>query len=220
MSQDESIKIRTLPRQNEKKKDSKVEVKTKSPRWIIYVGTVSSLFLAALILMDQPQKQPVQQSEMSSVTSRQNASVSKHLQDSYMQQQMLKQARQIENAKAKVGNLEPDTFATDSSATFGVQFDQDEAAARVYEDLNINEKSYSDVTPDDKISARLANRKWMNELDRRERVVFVRNFIKSAYNRGYEVEIDANLVVVGVKKITQARKVDINQIMDKLALGR
>jgi hypothetical protein len=57
----------------------------------------------------------------------------------------------------------------------------------------------------------------MNEMERAEKIQFISNFIRSAYDRGYEVEIDANLVVVGVKKINHNKVLDINQVIDRLA---
>lgn len=234
MSQnDESIKIRTLPRKNEKSKDHAAPspapaakaVKSTSPRWIIYVGTTSCLLLAGVLFFDKPtdskvaaaNAQKVQQAEMASTAARRNASVSRHMQESHMHRQLLVQAQQLENAKVKTTDLQADQFALDPARTFGVQFDQEDTADRVYEDLNLNGKSFGDSTPDDKINARLANRRWVNELEKRERITFVRNFIKSAYDRGYEVEINENLVVVGVKRITDTKKLNIDQIMDKLA---
>jgi hypothetical protein len=232
MSQnDESIKIRTLPRKNEKPKDQATPAqavkasKPTSPRWIIYVGSTSCLLLASVLFFEQPSDpklvaaaaQKVQQIEMASTAARQNASVSRHMQESHMHRQLMVQAQQLENSKVKTTDLQADQFALDSARSYGVQFDQEDTADRVYEDLNLNAKSFGDSTPDEKINARLANRRWVNELEKRERITFVRNFIKSAFDRGYEVEINENLVVVGVKRITDTKKLNIDQIMDKLA---
>lgn len=226
MSQDESIKIRALPRKNEKKPETvPAETKPAPPRWIIYVGTLSVLLFAMAILWDaQPKKtmtasasKKVQQTEMASTAARQNASVTRHMQESVMHQQMMVQAQQLENAKMKTRDLQADAYALDTKGNFGVQFDQEDTADRVYEDLNLNSKSYAEQTPDEKINARLANRRWVNELEKRERITFVKNFIKSAYDRGYEVEINENLVVVGVKRVSQTKKLNIDQIMDKIA---
>lgn len=134
-----------------------------------------------------------------------------------MQRQMMVQAQQLENAKMKTRDLQADAYALDPAATYGVQFDQEDTADRVYEDLNLNSKTFTEQTPDEKINARLANRRWVNELEKRERITFVKNFIKSAYDRGYEVEINENLVVVGVKRVSQTKKLNIDQIMDKIA---
>ncbi len=228
MSQDESIKIRTLPRKNEKAKEeapkSPSATKPAAPRWIIYLGTSSCLLLAGVLFFDAPKSpgqvasaKQVQQTEMASVTKRQNDTVSRHLQESHMHRQLMVQAQMLENSKAKTKNLEADDFALDTKQTFGVQFDQDDTTDRVFEDLNVNAKSFSESTPDEKINARLANRRWVNEYERRERITFIRNYIKSAYDRGFEVEINENLVVVGVRRITEPKKLNIDQILNKMA---
>jgi hypothetical protein len=226
MGQDESIKIRTLPRKNEKKKDEpSAETKPAPPRWIIYIGTTSAVLLAAVLYFDSPamtaKKQAaakkIQQTEMASVAARQNEAVSRHLQESHMHRQLMVQAQQLENAKMKTTDLQADDYALDSARTYGVQFDQEDTAGNVYEDLNLNNKAYTELTPDDKINARLANRRWVNELEKRERITFIKNFIKSAYDRGYEVEINENLVVVGVKRVTETKKLNIDQIVDRIA---
>jgi len=229
MSQDESIKIRTLPRKNEKKKEEKAsEPKPAAPRWIIYVGTTSCLLLAGVLFFDRPVEkkavktvavQPkIQQTDMASTAvARQNASVNRHLQESHMHQQLMIQAQMLENSKMKTKDLRADDYTLDSAKNYGIQFDQEDTADRVYDDLNANPKSFAETTPDEKINARLANRKWVNELERRERITFIKNFIKSAYDRGYEVEINENLVVVGVKRITEVKKLNIDQIVNKLA---
>jgi len=228
MAQDDGIKIRTLPRKNEKKKDEpqQAQPKPSTPRWIIYVGTSSCVLLASVLFLDAPKPQKpvaaaqkqIQQTSMASVATRQsNDKVSRHLQESHMRREMMVQAHQLENMKMKTANLEADPFAMDTSRTYGVQLDQEDTSDRVYEDLNINAKGYGESTPHEKINARLANRKWVNELERRERITFVRNFIRSAYDRGYEVQLDENLVVVGVTKVKNNRKLNIDQILDKIA---
>jgi hypothetical protein len=227
MGQDESIKIRTLPRKNEKKKeDASADTKPAPPRWIIYVGTTSAILLAAVLYFDSPsvsaKKQAaamkIQQTEMASIAARQNEAVSRHLQESHMHRQLMVQAQQLENAKVKTKDLKADDYALDTDRTYGVQFDQEDTAGSVYEDLNVNNnKAYTELTPDDKINARLANRRWVNELEKRERITFIKNFIKSAYDRGYEVEINENLVVVGVKRVTETKKLNIDQIVDRIA---
>jgi hypothetical protein len=224
MSQDESIKIRTLPRKNEKAKDEaqkpNLAPKPVTPRWIIYVGTSSCVLLAGVLFFDKPQTPAalqVQQTEMASVAQRQNAAVSRHLQESHMHRQLLVQRQMLENSKIKTQDLKADEFALDPARSYGVQLDLEANTDRVFEDLNVNSKNFAESTPDEKINARLANRRWVNELERRERVTFIRNFIKSAYDRGYEVEINENLVVVGVKKITDPKKMNIDQILNKMS---
>ncbi len=227
MSQhDSSIKIRALPRKGEKPKP-KSEDKPSSPRWIIYVGTSSAIILAMTFLFNEPEQKKsnttvvskkVQQTDSASTASRRSASISRHLQESQMHRRLLEQAQVLENAKVRTRDLRADAYVADEDARkFGVQFDQEDSADRVFEDLNVNSKSFAEQTPDEKINAKLANRRWVNEVEKQERITFLKNYIKSAYDRGFEVEINENLIVVGVRRVNEAKKLNIDQIVDKFA---
>lgn len=219
MGQDQGTKIRTIPRKNEKAKakETATDAKPSAPRWIIYVGVTSVILLMATLFLDLRPPAKVQKTEMASVRNAENEKVSRLLQESYMHRQLMVQAQQIENMKMKNQDLKAEDYALDPNRTYGVQFDQEDSADRVYEDLNDRANVDFERTPAEEISARLANRRWVNELERRERVTFVKNFVRSAYERGYEVQLDQNLVVVGVRKITENRKINIDQLIDKLA---
>lgn len=231
MAQDDGYQIRTLPRSGDKKKQQAATQKPAptTPRWIIYVGTTSAVALAALFLAQavqtknllHPAKQVQQHDFASKAQPKANDLVAKHMQDAKMKREMMVKARQMDYLAAKANNLDLDAEEgindVDQSRTYGLQFDQEDTAERVYEDLHGPKAAYAETLPEDKINARLANRRWVNEFEKAERIQFIKNFIRSAYERGYEVEIDSNLVVVGVKKITEQKKLNIDQIIDKIA---
>lgn len=224
MAQDQSIKIRALPRKNEKpasQTETKPATTSQTPRWIIYVGTTTCAAIAGLFIVSKkaPTKPAVQQKEMASIQiTRGYDSVNKHLQDTYLKHEMMIKARQNENMKVKNdGPMELSEDELDPSRIYGVTLDQENTAERIYEDLNGTARSYADSTPDEKINNRLANRRWVNDLERAERIQFVKNFLRSAYEKGYEVQLDENLKVVGVKKINETRKVNIDQVIDRMA---
>jgi hypothetical protein len=236
------IKIRTLPRGNEKdgKKSEPTEkpkTTNKPPRWIIYVG-VAAVALGAFTFLSKGPMTPKQelaakakakkagQMELASTNARINDNVTRHLQDAQIQRDLMKRTREMENApfRAELVNLDEEEtldLPDQNTTTYGVQLDGDGAAERVFEDLDVNRgPRNADLLPGDKINARIANRKWLTEMERAEKIQFISNFIRSAYDRGYEVEIDQNLVVVGVKKINQNKILDINQVIDRLAKGQ
>ncbi|MGZ3723293.1 MAG: hypothetical protein ACXVA9_10200 [Bdellovibrionales bacterium] len=234
------IKIKALPRSNEgaqaKKPDGTEKPKVaKPPRYIIYVG-IAALALGAFtffsngpkssktIQAEKAKSKAAGKADLASTTTRINESVTRHLQDAEIQHEMMKRTRELENAPFKNAINEGDddllALLPDENKSFGVQLDSDGAAERVYEDLNGEPTTYSDTLPADKINARIANRKWMNEMERTEKINFISTFIRSAYDRGYEVEIDQNLVVVGVKRINKNKILDINQVIDRLAKGQ
>jgi hypothetical protein len=226
----EEIKIRSLPRGNEKasqteKPDPKAKAKdAKVPRWIIYVGTASALALVTLFALPKPKSSPGAVSRAPvAMPVQEDAAVDRYLQDAQLKQQMMVRKRELENMqfKSALKTSEPDAedflALPEGERNLGVQMDADNSAERVFEDLNDAAINDGESLPAERINSRLANRRWVNELERRERIQFVTNFIRSAYDRGLEVEIDQNLVVVGVRKINQTRKVNINQVIDRLA---
>jgi hypothetical protein len=236
------IKIRALPRSNEgqaKQKQTPNQNQSEKPkmpaqkRWIIYVG-VCALALGVFTFFYPNQKAiktasakkaktKVQgQIDLASVTTRINENVSRHMQDAEIKTEMMKRNSEMDNASFKnsirdVKESEDDASLPEDRHSYGVQLDNDENVDRMLEDINPESPHYNESTPADKINARIADRKWMNEMERAEKIQFISNFIRSAYDRGYEVEIDANLVVVGVKKINHNKVLDINQVIDRLA---
>lgn len=228
MSQDSSIKIRTLPRANEGQKQQPKP--TPPPRWIIYVGTSALALLIGAQVYPNLQKQKVVRTPTSAAKPAQAAqpsrsydSVNRHLQESSAKAEMLVRVREMDNRKAQDVNLDmPDEDYTAANDTEhigqGVTFDSENTAERLYADLNEDAVTgYADTLPGDKINARLANRRWVNELERAERVAFVRNYIRAAAEKGYEVQIDQNLVVVGVRKIQKTNKMSIDQVLNNVA---
>lgn len=233
MAQD-NIQFRTIPRSNEKLKPSaeKTAVEVSQSSWGKAYIAVISVPLAALALWAffpqflsktahkkmQLAPRSVSSSESEEVHGRITASVQRHLSESRMRREMMERKQQMENMKVQNSEEGGTHLADDHSVSLGVPLmDQDKTMERIYGDLDLNSRGYSDVVPHDWINARLANRKWLNEHERAERIQFVRNFILTAYERGYEVQLNENLVVIGVRRLRKDRVVTIDQIMDRLA---
>ncbi len=236
MSQNADIKIRALPRgtdKSERKKDSGKPNKKagNSPRWIIYVGIISCLLMVAVLLYPGQDRLHVkkpsvakhrvpQTQDLASVGGRMNDVVGKYMQEASIKREVMQQQRQLENMNVARLDMNSGNYMAggeEKRGDFGVQLDQENSAEEVYRDINGTGSGYADVAPHDRINNRLANRRWMNEMERAERINFVRNFLKSAYDRGYEVQLDQNLVVVGVRRINRMQKINIDQIIDRMA---
>lgn len=233
MGQDE-IKIRAVPRSNEKPKNSADQG---SPAfllrrpWWMYLAGFSALILVSTVVLLRPRPpiatagHPTEEKRSVSAVdpgaeseSRIGASISRHMTDAKIRQEMMMRRQELDNAKWRddLEHEEGSAFA-DESGSPGPLMDHDKSAERVFEDLDLNSRNFTAISPHDKINARLANRKWLNEVERTERINFVRNFVRSAYDRGYEVQLNENLVVVGVRKLRKDRVVTIDQIMDRMA---
>lgn len=228
MDQGTKTKIRTLPRP-EKAEGHPVEHENHenswmSPRLLVNLGIVACCGVMALMLTSKSPKQKineakkaVQSQDLTSVKApgTPNDMVAKYLQESQLKTEMIRRARQLENMNSR-GDASDSGAVDYDPKNYGVQMDQEDTASKVFDDLHDSDAIPPELLPGDRINARLAKNKWTNELERNERITFVREFIKSAYAKGYEVQLDQNLVVVGVKKITN-QKVNIDQVLSKLA---
>lgn len=223
MGTDPSIKIRTIPRSNEKQAFKPVSRSKRNLKWLIAAMLVAIGALGALATYHQQKskKQVVRKSTARAATrtvAQQGLPGQVH--DTQLAEMMLKQRTALENQRTMGDRNDRETdnlmLAEPEERSLGVNFESENTSERVYEDLYGEKTGYKDTLPDDKINARLANRKWLNEVERAERLHFIKNFIRQAYDRGYEVELDQNLVVVGVKKLG-SRKVNIDEVLNRLA---
>lgn len=221
MDREPSIKIRTLPRPEDVQKAAEPAVEAEAPasHWFVNLGIVGCCAAMAFMFLTKNPKTSapeVQSQDLTSVKATADAAVDKYLRESQMKTEMLHRTRQLENLNSRSDDYETSFENGIERQSYGVQFDQEDTAAKVFEDLHDNDYQPAELLPGDRINARLAKNKWTNEFERRERVTFVRQFIRSAYDKGYEVQLDQNLVVVGVRKIGN-QKVSIDQVLNKLS---
>ena len=230
----DEIKIRTLPRGNEiKKPNGLADVHGKGdagpkpflpwlPKFIIAFSVVGA-FVAVIALLKVPQKPEVKRTVSSPAPSAQSPvedRVSRYMQEVEAQREMAKQSLEIENQNLTSSHdVNPGSELIDENKdrVLGLQLDQENSAERVYEDLNQNKSNPSEMLPEDRINSRLANAKWINEMERAEQKQFVANFVKAARENGYEVTLNDQLVVVKVRKLPGSRKVSIDNILDQLS---
>ena len=233
MSQKQDIKIRLVPKSSDKRPQGDL-APSESPKpkalkggrlWLanVMLALLCGMAMGAFGIYAFGPRHPhggknVVALEQASVSDPQSQRVSRHLQDSHMKEEILRRTREMENRQLSPVDGSQPLFQDDEERPLGVQLDQDESMEKLYRDLNYRQyRPANEFLPDERIKARLANRRWVSQEERAERIQFVRNFIRSAYDRGYQVQLDQNLVVVGVKKITEPRKVDIEKVMDQLA---
>ena len=232
------FKIRVLPRGDEKSTPiapvvpspkSELPVAGESPdssssKTLIYVAGVSLAVLGALLWLPQEPAAPTKTRQLSSTSDRINAGVNKHLQEAELKREMMIHQSEIENFKFKDAAdnspSHPEIWTAPEDRILGVDLESDKSAEEVFEDLNESKIVFNDNSPQDRINARLATRQWVNQTERAERIAFLANFIRSAYDQGYELQINQDLIVTGVKKVNRNRPVNINQVIDRLAKGQ
>ena len=226
------FKIKTIPRPNEKAAPASAP-KAKLPPKKSFSLAFIAMSLATLTIVTlgfyqhwkatrlAPNKAKASQQSQVQPVARNGASVTKYMHDTQIAELMMKRRTQLENQRTmgtKGSNDEMLALASDSDERgLGVQLDVENTSERIYEDLYGEKPTYADGLPEEKINNRLANRKWLNEMERAERLNFVKNFIRQAYDKGYEVQLDQNLVVVGVKRLNNTKQVNIDEVLNRLA---
>lgn len=234
MSQENDIKIRVLPRKEEKQPPQvpPAPAASQDQNQGIYYAAAIACFAFAFVFIAPKMKtssakknsapKVIQKMDLSSTAAASDveALINKSMQDTKLRQQMMVRSAEIENQQTRgTGDLDQGVVYSDSDRILGVQLDQDQSTERVLADVNSTNSGAAEMTPADRINFKLANRQWNNDLERAEKINYIRNFIRSAYERGYEVTLDQNLVVVGVKPINSNHKVNIDQVMDRIGKG-
>lgn len=217
----EPIKIRTIPRSNEKPAapaapaPAPVATKTRSLALLL---VLTAIVVGGFGFWQARQGGVTRKPQQSKDVDPVSASVQRHMYDTHLMEEMARRKSLIENQRSLSKRPgEEYAIVPDSDRNYGIQMDSEKTLERVYEDLDLNPATYRNDKIEDRINSRLANRRWVNEQEKAERIAFVRNFIRQAYDRGWEVQIDANLVVTGVRPIVQRNQVNIEQVLDRIA---
>ncbi|HAG92114.1 MAG TPA: hypothetical protein DCL41_09590 [Bdellovibrionales bacterium] len=145
--------------------------------------------------------------------------LTKYLQDSQRKRELQNLKTEVENLSAKKETL-PDYIPPRKPRALqrplGVELESDPGVDQVYEDLYGSQEGETIETPEDRISAQLANRKWLYDFQLEERKAYIRNFIEAARLAGYDIKIDENLVVTQVKPLTNRPKVPLDEVLQNL----
>lgn len=220
------VKIKTIPRSNDKAKPAPVPappvVANDAQLWArFFIGLSGLVFVLGALgvwLSPRPADRSLTKNPSSPMTQadRVAAAINRHTYNTHLMEQMMKRKVQMEQQAMNLKkSANQENLLPEDNRNYGVQMDQEDTAERLFEDLNTNRATYGDRL-EEKVNSHIANRKWLDEMERAERVAFVKNFIRQAYERGYEVQLDQNLVVVGVRKI-HSRSLSIDQVLDRIA---
>ena len=223
----EEFKIRVLPRKNEPRRETgghatkrglpkSIKLPLFNRQSLIFVVIVFLLSLGFALLL-RPTSESHDMSSQKIVRDPTAVKINRLVEDVKVKEDFLRQQRLLENLKSKdtgAGDVDPTATAPEQARSFGVQLDSENTADQMYSQLNERPVVTNDNTPDSRINAMLEKNKWLNQQEREERRQYVRNFIKTAYDRGYEVELDQNLQVMGVRPITN-RRISLDQAIEK-----
>lgn len=222
------IQIRTLPRPNENpsqpdKRAEKAANKARVHRLMrIYVGVGVTVALAFAILFWEPSEKAPQKKSSGEMAlgdeDSPEALVNRYLQEGRMKRQMEMQNRDLENKVFSKPLGKDATVVKDSDRTLGVSLEQENAAEKVYNDLYGQEgKSKGPISPDDRINMRIEQEQWLSVAQKQERKAYIQSFLKEAYDAGYAIDLDENLVVIKVRKVTSRPSQTLDKVLENLA---
>lgn len=108
------------------------------------------------------------------------------------------------NTQWKVDNAQSDPDDFDLPSTpYGVSIDDENFANKVNKDLSVIDESGAlrTASPEYSISKEVADDLYMDQRDYETQQAYIEAFLANARQAGFEVELNENLDVVGVKKI-------------------
>jgi hypothetical protein len=157
-----------------------------------------------------------------SLNKRANAMINKNLQSD---QSLLEfRARKVESENAQVlqkqSNLDFDPSVMSERQYEVIDPSVRDGSDDIYEEIFGDEAIYDNhLNPSERIEAKLLKMKMLEEYDYQQKLAYIEAFIKNAYEEGYQVEINDELEVVRIKKITTDEPYRGTATLDKL-LGR
>ncbi|MGE0764789.1 MAG: hypothetical protein AB7N80_16065 [Bdellovibrionales bacterium] len=128
--------------------------------------------------------------------------INHHMQFTERKNELRALAMEIENfelgKRLKPGDLGTDDFQDHPAHN---PFESENVAGRVYRDLNPAGNRYDNpILPEDRVNSMLEQEQWVNKYDKKQTEAFVKSVRDKARAAGYELEINDQLQVVGVRR--------------------
>lgn len=229
MANNKPIKIKTLPRSNEapppKAKVSPAsESKDRDPATVIGLAFFALAVGLVVLSLHLSNTQTAGQKQLASVNPEKvlNDKINTYLQETARRREIEKMDLELEKDKVKseFAPGAPQAYApvpNPSSKPLGVYLDQEDPASEVYKDLyGRNSGAGRPILPEDRINMRIEQRKWINQLQISERKQFIKNFLARARAAGYDLELNDDLVVVKVKRLTNHPRIPLDKVLERL----
>lgn len=221
------IQFRVLPRTNEapkgaSKKERPAPVAKKiavNPMLRTYavVGIAIMATFYALFLDSQPAMKTVPpENKTVQDDGSPEALVNRYLQEADARHHMAAKNSELEN-KISSRPLGPDAAVIpENDRQLGVSLEQENSADKIYNEIYGNGEKAA-PSPEDRINMKLKEDQWMAATEKQERKQYIQNFLREAYDAGYAIDLDENLVVVRVKKVTSRPKESLDKVLENLA---
>lgn len=152
--------------------------------------------------------------------------LTQYLQDGQKKAELQSLKVQVENQRAAISTEDLPAFlplegeSIDRRRNFGVELESDQSMDRIYDELYGASPGGKWMSPEERISARLAEKKWLYNYEKEEKKMYIRNFIEAARQAGYEVQINEDLIVTHVRPITSKPKIPLDKVLENLQFSR
>lgn len=161
-----------------------------------------------------------------SVTNQANKKLTRYLQDGQKKAELQSLEVQVENLRAfnSTGELPAflplDEEKPEDQRNLGVELEPDPSMDRIYDELYGASPGGKWMSPEERISARLAEKKWLYNYEKEEKKMYIRNFIEAAREAGYDIQINDDLIVTQVKPITSRPKIPLDKVIENLQFAK
>lgn len=184
---------------------------------VLFLG-VALLGVLGLYVVNSGPPTPAAKKQTTTPVTPENKKVTRFMQDSQKKAELQNLKVEVENLRVKPDDLPafmPLEGESVETRPLGVELSPDPSIEQVYSDLN-SVKSDQFQTPEERISARIAEKKWLHEYKKMERKTYIQNFIEAARLAGYDIKIDDNLVVTEVRPLNNRPKVPLDKVLENL----
>lgn len=228
------FKIKVLPKKEgpvshkkSRRQESSSKKTNKDLFLTISLAVVGALALGGLYLINTQSQAPSSASDPAAKRALQDAAdqkLTRYLQDSQKKAELQSLKVQMENLRASTTELPAflplEEGGVDERRVLGVELEPDPSMDRIYDELYGTSPGGKWMTPEERISARLAERKWLYNYEKEEKKMYIRNFIAAAREAGYEVQINEDLIVTHVRPLTSRPKVPLDKVIENFQFSR
>lgn len=144
-----------------------------------------------------------------------NEQINKHLQEMELKKSFNQMSAELEWDYSRSALPSEMPNSEDENQPQVLDTSVQDAASKVYADLNPDEKGMRTVLPAERIQSRIAHRQWTKEYDQSLRREYVHAFVDNMRNDGFQVKINEDLEVVAVEKKNFPKTMNLDQAIEK-----
>lgn len=125
--------------------------------------------------------------------------INRDLKEAVLKDEIQQGTVSVENQAAPPINTADPSLYEETSSINPLLFDQENPGQKILKETDkAHRPSGATLTPDQRISSKLARDEWIKDYERRQKEEYVRQFLQNAKNHGINVRLNKNLDVTGL----------------------